>query len=162
MQIFPECWQSWTEQAFQAFALTPKPPPSPSPQGFLASLAARSSAPAVRKHWLSLAARPRLVTGQRRSEGHFSVTLLNNLFSSRLRMGLELSLRLGETLGPFHFLTWRIPNHMSRAFHGVWGVSPDRRGSAEPRKQVSRASALSWHWGGPAVRREGWNPSEIL
>ena len=117
MRIFPECWQSQTEQPFQAFALTPKPPPSPSPQGFLASLAARSSAPAVRKHWLSLAARPRLVTGQRRSEGHFSVNLLNYLFSSRLRIGVELCLRLGETLDPLHLLTWLILNHMSRAFH---------------------------------------------
>lgn len=109
------------------------------------ALAARSWAPAMQKHQLSLAARPRLVTGQRRSEGHFSVNISNYFF-----------FRQAENEGRDESKFWRNLRAFSLPFlahaqtrpglsvqtAGKWGAAPNER-SKESRLQVSKASALS-------------------
>ena len=126
MQIL--CKYTWVLTITNQTRFPGHSPPLPAsasihPQASWLAVAARSSAAAVRKHQLSLAARPRLVTGQRRSEGHFSVNILNYLFSNMLQMGVETCLRLGETLHLSHFLPGLIPKCVQgfpSKLQGIW------------------------------------------
>lgn len=102
---------------------------------------------------LSLAARPRLVTGQRRSDVPVSVNISNYMFFRQTETGGR------ESLDPCHCPTWVTPKHIQGfpcKLQEIWEVVSSKRRSKGSRQQVSKASALPRKWGGLAAREEGW------
>lgn len=134
-----------TNQAWGMFACTLPLHFHQGPAASWPALAARSWAPAMQKHQLSLAARPRLVTGQRRSEGHFGVNISNYFFFRQAENEGRGVSKFWRTLHafPFPFLAHaQTRPGLSMQTSGKWGAAPNER-SKEPRLQVGKASALS-------------------
>lgn len=154
MQIL--CKYPWaltiTSQAWGTFAFTPTPLPSLTP--ILASLGLRPLGSSHVEAPIILGSKTQACDWPKEIWESFQCEYLKPLFPRQSENGAETCLRFGETLVPFHFPTWLLPNRIQGfacRLQGPWGVAPNKGRREEPRQQGSKASAFSRKGGGLAI-----------